>query len=358
MGKSSGPFRAWITRAGGHGEDEAAALDRKLAIIGFRGVPDLSSFQSVNSLIEAMQARSPESPKNRHVNFARQLWQFRQTMQIGDIVVMPMKTRQNRLTIGRCSGPYKFMKIDGEERHVRAVDWIRLDIPRTEIQQDLLYSLGAFMTVCEVRRNDAANRLAAVLEGRPDPGFVGDTSVSTTDSDTSIDTESSTATRVDLERTATDEITSFIRERFPGHDLTRLVEGILVAQGFVTFRSPPGPDGGVDILAGRGGLGLDAPFLAVQVKARQATSDVTELRELVGSMDHFKATQGLFVSWSGYTRAAEQFARQQFFKVRLWTADDLVAALFGAYDKLDAEIQAELPLKKTWVLVRENVEGD
>jgi hypothetical protein len=33
-----------------------------------------------------------------------------------------------------------------------------------------------------------------------------------------------------------------------------------------------------------------------------------------------------------------------------------VNAVYRAYEKLDPEIQAELPLKRVWMLVREDVE--
>ena len=54
-------------------------------------------------------------------------------------------------------------------RHTRAVKWQRPDVPRTAFEQDLLYSFGAFMTVCNISRNDARTRVAAVLAGKPDP---------------------------------------------------------------------------------------------------------------------------------------------------------------------------------------------
>ncbi len=41
---------------------------------------------------------------------------------------------------------------------------------------------------------------------------------------------------------------------------------------------------------------------------------------------------------------------QQFFHMRLWDADDLIDELLAVYDKLDADIRAELPLKQVWIL--------
>jgi len=55
-----------------------------------------------------------------------------------------------------------------------------------------------------------------------------------------------------LEDLAHDQIAQLISARFKGHGLTRLVEAILKAQGYTTYRSPEGADGGADILAGAG----------------------------------------------------------------------------------------------------------
>ena len=45
--------------------------------------------------------------------------------------------------------------------------------------------------------------------------------------------------------------------------------------------------------------------------------------------------------------------RGQFFRVRVWDADDLIEAVFRNYHKLDKELQAELPLKRAWTLVQD-----
>ena len=42
-----------------------------------------------------------------------------------------------------------------------------------------------------------------------------------------------------------------------------------------------------------------------------------------------------------------------YFSVRLWESRDLVEAINRNYDRLPAEVQAELPLKKVWMLVVE-----
>lgn len=235
----------------------------------------------------------------------------------------------------------------------------RNDAPRVWIVragrkgEDEEAALGAFSTVCRIQRNDAERRVETVLAGQPDPGpRAGSAKPDRQDDEIATDVEQ----RLDLEQAAGDEVTAFLRAHFPDHEMAELVDAVLRAEGFVTERSAPGPDGGADILAGSGPLGLDPPFLCVQVKATEAPADVKVYRELAGTMAAFKATQGLLVSWGGFEQSVTREARQDTFKIRLWDQSDVVAAIQKNYDRLDPQIQAELPLKRVWMLVHEGDE--
>ena len=197
------------------------------------------------------------------------------------------------------------------------------------------------MTVCQIQRNKAEERIRAILKGKKPEPFVppegGDEE----------------AQIIDVEQVARDQILEYLNRKFTGHELTRLVEAVLQAQGYVTKRSDPGPDGGVDILAGAGPMGFDAPRLCVQVKSSQAPVDVTILRSLQGSMKTFSADQGLLVSWGGFNRSVLEESRRSFFTVRLWDSGDLLESILRYFDRLPDSLQAELPLKRIWGLVLE-----
>ena len=161
----------WMVRGGPHGEDEPLALNDGLAVIGFGEIPDLTGLTSFEQLVELVRKSDPGSDARTRTR-ASQLKIFALKMSEGDVVVMPLKSRSGRVAFGRVVGPYKYQSIDGVDRHTRKVDWIRPDVPRADIEQDLLYSLGAFLTVCRIQRNEAERRLGAVLRGESDPGFV------------------------------------------------------------------------------------------------------------------------------------------------------------------------------------------
>ena len=161
----------------------------------------------------------------------------------------------------------------------------------------------------------------------------------------------------DLSQLAHDQIVAHIQARFSGHALATLVNAVLCAEGWLTKPSPPGADGGVDILAGRGSLGLDEPRLCVQVKSQNSPADVTIYRTLQGAMQTFNAQQGLLVCWGGFNKVVLTEARTGHFSVRLWDSGDLVEAIYRTYERLPAEVQAELPLKRGWMLVVEESEN-
>lgn len=343
--------RIYLTRAGKDGGDEAQWFEDGVAFIGFANIPSLEGARDYEAVHQIVTTANPGAKPRFIGNVAGQLWSFALAMQEGDLVVLPRK-QTSQFAIGRVTGPYRYSKVNGQFRHTRKVEWLKTDVPRTVFEQDLLNSFGAFMTVCNIARNGAERRVLAVLQSGADPGFspVGGPSKPTVP----VTPPEPPEVAVDLAQQAHDQIVKHVQRRFTGHELSRLVEAVLTAEGWYTKLSPPGPDGGVDILAGRGSLGLDSPRLCVQVKSQNSPADVTIYRTLQGSMQTFKAEQGLLVCWGGFNRVVHTESRQGHFTVRLWDASNLIEAIYRTYERLPAEIQAELPLKRVWTLVVED----
>lgn len=333
----------WLVRAGRNGEREEESIQNNITAIGWVDLPDVSKIESRDELKSLMGRIYPDKKKMAVVNEAGQIWTFLKRMKEGDLVILPSKFSAS-IAIGEITGPYQYRKdLSNITFHTRPVKWIKTDIPRTAFEQDLLYSLGAFMTVCQIKRNDAENRIKKILSGRLDqkPEMNGNI------------IEYDEEEEIDIETVARDQIVDLVKRKFKGHDLSRLVEAVLQAQGYVTENSKPGPDGGVDILAGKEPMGFGEPRICVQVKSSQSSSDVTVLRGLQGTMNKFGAERGLLVSWGGFTRAVLEEARLSFFNVRLWDSDDLIKAILKNYDNFSDSLQAELPLKRIWALVIE-----
>ena len=337
----------WVVRAGRNGEGEDLALDKGMAVIGWGELPDFSKVKSREELAEVCRQVYPEAKPMTVSNWVGQFWTFRERIHVGDLVVLPLKTR-NAVAIGKVIGPYQYRPdLPDDAHHVRRVDWMRKDIPRSAFDQDTLFSLGLRPTVYQIQRNQAEERIQAMLEGH---AFTpGNESLPTMNAGT--DTVVDVAAPPDLEVYTRDQIRTYIGQKFRRHDLARLVDALLKAQGYKTQMSSPGPDGGVDITAGWGPMGFDHPRLCVQVKSSSWPVDVKTLRELQGVMKNFGAEQGLFVSWGGFKQSVRAEARQRFFEIRLWDAGDLVEVLLEQYDRLPEDLKAELPLKRIWTLV-------
>lgn len=351
--------RAWLTRAGRYGERDQWALDNGVTPGGYGEVPDLSGCRSLEDVRVIVAAAVPDASPNAVKNYSAQLWALSHRMNVGDYVVLPAKST-SQLAIGRITGAYRYDAAEADEmrRHVRSVDWLRVDIPRTAIKQDLLYSLGAFSTYCEVSRNEAALRIAAAARTGTDPGSkiaVKPIRATAPTVPTADPLESDEETGIDLEEHAQGRIASLIQERFSGHKLAVLVEALLAAQGYTCWRSPEGADGGIDLLAGSGPLGLDAPHLVVQVKSEQSPIGDPVLSQLIGTTTkHGSAAQGLLVAWGGLTTPAKRSAKDNYFRLRVWTASDVIAQMTEHYSSLPEEIRSELPLKRIWIAVEES----
>jgi restriction system protein len=161
--------RAWLVRAGRYGEDEVLALDAGLVVIGWSELPDLGPLSSREDLLDLLRETYPGAPRARLLNWRGQLWAFRGAMAPGDLVALPLKT-SGEVAIGRVTGDYAYRPdLPPTARHVRPVEWLVTDVPRAAIGADLRNTLGAGMTVCEIRRNGGAHRLGALAATGTDP---------------------------------------------------------------------------------------------------------------------------------------------------------------------------------------------
>ncbi len=335
----------WLVRAGSHGEYEQKFLQDECIYCTWDNLDlNLSKLKEPAELKQAMQDRYADAKPKTIQNWVSQVWYFAHDIQAGDLVVLPSKT-QSAVYIGEVLSDYHYdPSALSPFYHWRRMAWTKDAIPRAYFSQDLLYSFGAFMTICRIKRNNAEQRIIAMKSSGWKPETIAATIGILKDTDDEGTSES------DLEELAQDQIARLIASRFKGHGLTRLVDAILRAQGYTTFRSPEGADGGVDILAGTGLLGFGQPKLCVEVKSEDNPIDRPTVDKLLGAVSKFGATEGLFVAWNGFKGNVQRELAASFFHVRLWTQKELLEKLFEQYDRLDEDIRAELPLKKVWVV--------
>jgi restriction system protein len=341
----------WLIRAGKHGEYEQKFITENRVYVTWEklGV-DISKLPDRDALLQEMFKLYTDAKPKQLLNWASQVWPFAHEMKKGDLAILPLKT-QPAIQIGELSTSDYHFEPSGPDPffHWRPVKWIGEAIPRGHFGQDILNSLGAFLTICRIRRNDAEGRIAKMRANHWKPESITAAIKASPAGSTEAPDES--AANTDLEQAGHDQIAQLIAARFKQHELTRLVDAILRTQGYTTYVSSKGADGGADILAGSGPLGFGSPRLCVEVKSADTPIGREEVDKLLGAVSKFKADEGLFVSWSGFKQNVfKEMALTSFFKIRLWTRKELLEALFANYDKLDEDIKAELPLKRIWTV--------
>ena len=337
----------WLVRAGGHGEYEKKFLDERRIYLTWDGLcHDLASLKDRKQLRTLLEEVYPDESKGRVSANLGQIWAFSHRIARGDWIVLPSK-QKSAIHVAEVKGDYIFNP-DGEDPfyHYRDIEWIAQDVPRTNFDQDLLYSFGALMTICQVDRNDAEQRIHKMAKN----GWKSSGVVTTVPGKAKGESAEGGEGLDDLAQAARDQLAKRIIARFKGHEMARLVDAVLRAQGYFTYRSPEGPDKGIDILAAPEPMGFEEPRVCVQVKSSDSPLDRPTLDQLIGVMQNVQASHGLLVSWGGFKSSVDKEKATQFFRVRLWDQGDLIDQVLSHYDKLDEEIRRELSLKRIWIV--------
>lgn len=339
----------WLVRAGKSGEYERKFLKEGRVYLTWDGLKvDLGKIETTEKLNENLHEIFNSQNRNTIKNWSNQIWAFSKSIRKGDWIVLPSKFERT-VHFGKVAGSYVYdAQAENPYYHSLEVQWFAQDIPRTAFDQDLLNSLGAFLTVCRISRNNAEERIKALYKNGWKGSHLTTVSSGVIPDDLEVMTEPGS---INLEETANDQIAEFIERRFAGHGLTRIIEGILKAKGFTVYRSPEGPDNGVDLLAAPEPYGFGSPRICIQVKSGNVVVDRPTLDQLVGVMTNVHAEQGILVSWGGFKQTVKKEERDKFFKVRFWGQKEIIDELLENYAKLNEDLRAEIPLKQVWTVV-------
>lgn len=333
----------WLVRVGKYGEHASRFREDNRIYLTWEDLQDasLASTQDQAGVMALLEGVYPERSGPQNAAWAFQIDRFVHSMKPGDLVASPLPSA-SAVLFGRITGEYRFdPEAPKPYRHSRSVEWIGEPVPRTALDEDIKASLSAAVTICAISKNNAEQRIGQLLKAgtvHAAPGLA--------EAALQLPGE----VEVDLEERARDQIEALVLARFKGKPMERLVAAILGAQGFETFVSPEGPDGGIDILAAPSPLGFGRPRICVQVKAWEGPVDSATLSQLLGAMTKVKADQGLLVSWGGFKSSVEKDRSTQWFNVRFWNRKDLIDQLLQYYDRLDEELRAELPLRRVWMV--------
>lgn len=153
---------------------------------------------------------------------------------------------------------------------------------------------------------------------------------------------------------AQESIDAFLHKMQP-YDFQKLVAELLNAMGYhVIWNSPPGKDGGTDILAYTDPLGIQGPRIKVQVKQQQKAVSEPELKSFVANIGPHDS--GIYFCTGGFTQDAHKYARQQENK-RIMLVDSLklVDLWIANMRKLSDQAWQRLPLTPIYFLTPGNL---
>ncbi len=157
----------------------------------------------------------------------------------------------------------------------------------------------------------------------------------------------------DIEQTALDGLEKFINSKNP-YEYQDLVAALLRGMGYHTpFVAPKGKDGGVDIVAYRDPLGTESPRIQVQIKHRESSATVQEVRQLMGLLQK-EGNVGIFVSTGGFSPDARTAARGSHVHVELIDLHRFIGLWQEFYPKLSDADKGLLPLRPVYFLAAED----
>ncbi len=322
----------WGIHGGRLGVADSLFLTQNVVALGWTEMGNLGALKSSReSFKSAVATAYPDAKPGAIPNYTGQLYRFVHEMQIGDLIVYPSKMDRH-VHIGVVEGPYKYDAAAKEGfPHQRAVRWLK-EPPRTRFTQGALYEIGSAMTFFQVK--NYSDEFRSAVEGRV-------VEIPSTSKDKSI-----AAVAEDIEETTRDFVLKRLAQELKGHPFADFVAHLLNAMGYRTRVSPPGPDGGIDIVAHKDELGFEPPIIKVQVKSTEGSvgdPEVSSLYGKVGTNDF-----GLLVTLGAYSPRALDFARSKS-NLRLIAGNELVDLIFTHYERFDSLYKGLLPLKRVYV---------
>lgn len=321
----------WGIHAGKTGDAHTLFTKHNVVALGWHDVGDLSSLKPDRDSFKARVATTYPGHKPGAIPVdAGQLYRFVHEMQPGDLVAYPSKTDRH-IYIGQVTGPYSYdAALSPTYPNRRPVKWLR-DVPRTTFTQGALYEIGSSMSLFQIK--NYADEFRAALSGKVIPTPAAE--------DTTV-----AGVAKDIEETTRDFILKKLAQELKGHPLADFVAHLLSTMGYRTRVSPPGPDGGIDIIAHKDELGFEPPIIKVQVKSTEGSIGDPVVSSLYGKVVHGEF--GLLVTLGSFTTQARNFAQSKS-NLRLIDGTNLVDLILQHYEQFDSRYKGLLPLRRVYV---------
>jgi restriction system protein len=322
-------------------------IEMSSARIGWPDAGDLTGLPDDREAFKAhLRDRFPDNSAAWIANAAGQLLRFTHVMQVGELIVYPQKSDRT-VNIGQITGNYAYdPKTSTRYPNSRSVKWIKPGISRDVFTQGCLYELGSAMSVFTVKTHNAEILTRVGIETPSvDP-------VAPLTKEEPPEVDEPTAERIN--ESTRDYVLKTFNSEMKGHGFAQWCAWLLETLGYTTRVSPPGADGGVDIVATEDPLGVKRPLLKVQCKSGTGAIGSPEVQALNGTLADNEL--GLFIALGGFTGAARH-AASGMPKMRLIESEELLDLTLEHYPALGDEAKEALRLRRVWVPDQPPIDG-
>lgn len=318
----------WGIHAGQLGDGDSVFLKENCVALDWPEIGDLSKIPASREQFKQLVATHCQGVKPGAIPvYGGQLFRFVHEIQVNDLVAYPSKASRT-IHLGKVTGTYGF--VPGPYSHRRPVEWVQ-DVARPKFSQGALYEIGSATSLFLIK-NYADEYLAA---------YEGKQSVPP-----ATDDETVAEVAEDIEETTRDFILKRLAQELKGHPFAQFIGQLLNTMGYRTRVSPPGPDGGIDIIAHKDELGFEPPIIKVQVKSSEGKVGDPEVSSLYGKVGN--GEHGLLVTLGTFTTQATSFARSKS-NLRLIDGEELVDLILSHYEQFNSRYKGILPLKRVYV---------
>lgn len=178
--------------------------------------------------------------------------------------------------------------------------------------------------------------------------IVGLATPQTTDEDLEVGAEKLSVTLEEADEQAWSQVERFLQTCDP-FEFQEMIADLLTAMDYhVSWVSPPGKDGGVDIIAFTDPLGAQGPRIKVQVKRTQTKIGIEGLRAFVATV--MTGDVGIYVCLAGFTKEAQDYARHEQRRITLIDIEEFVDLWVEHFDKPAEEAHQRLSLTPIYFL--------
>ncbi len=332
----------WGIHAGATGDADTLFRQMDRIAIGWSLMGDLSQLpDDIDTFRKTLKnAYTHYKPGAIPVN-AGQLHRFAYIMQVGDLVIYPSK-QDRQIHIGEITGAYIYDSFNSDYPNQRSVTWLKHS-PRTDFLPAALFESGSAMSLFRIK--NYADNFRAVLQGQSSSSSVSINSLTNTGAASDPgDPDAAPLIADNIEDVTRDFILQQLSLHLKGHPFAAFVAHLFEVMGYRTNVSPPGADGGIDIVAYKDEFALVPPIIKIQVRSTSGSigaPDVAYLNGVIG------ADFGILVTLGSFNNNAKSSAATMS-KMRLLDGTAVASLVLQHYEAIDAKYKSIVPLKRVY----------